>query len=295
MKDFKELLFKSVTYLAAMFSILALFGIIYTLFLEGLPLFKADTFSGSLAIAKEFLFSNKWYPTSDVPVFGSLSLLVGSLLVTLGALVIGIPIGLGSAIYISEIASPRVKETLKPMIELLAGIPSVVYGLFGMAFLAPFLIRTFGIDTGQNVFSASIILGIMIIPIISSMSEDALSNVPRILREASYGLGATRWETITRVVVPAAKTGIVGSFVLGFGRAIGETMVVIMVAGGAAQIPNSIFQPVRPLTTSIAAEMGETAIGTPHFHALFALAIMLFIITFVTNLFTELFLFKKVK
>ncbi len=295
MKDFKELLFKSVTYLAAMFSILALFGIIYTLFLEGLPLFKADTFSGSLEIAKEFLFSNKWYPTSDVPVFGSLSLLVGSLLVTLGALVIGIPIGLGSAIYISEIASPRVKETLKPMIELLAGIPSVVYGLFGMAFLAPFLIRTFGIDTGQNVFSASIILGIMIIPIISSMSEDALSNVPRILREASYGLGATRWETITRVVVPAAKTGIVGSFVLGFGRAIGETMVVIMVAGGAAQIPNSIFQPVRPLTTSIAAEMGETAIGTPHFHALFALAIMLFIITFVTNLFTELFLFKKVK
>jgi phosphate transport system permease protein len=287
-KDFKELLFKCVTYLAAMFSIVALFGIIYTLFMEGLPLFKTYSF-------KEFFLGTGWYPTNDDPTYGTLSLLVGSLTVTLGALIIGVPIGLGSAIYISEIASPRVKETLKPMIELLAGIPSVVYGLFGMAFLSPWLIRNLGISTGQNIFSASIILGIMIIPIVSSMSEDALSNVPRILREASYGLGATRWETITRVVVPAAKTGVVGSFVLGFGRAIGETMVVIMVAGGAAQIPSSIFQPVRPITTSIAVEMGETVNGSPHFQALFALAIMLFIITFITNFFTELFLFKKVK
>ncbi|OQY36901.1 MAG: phosphate ABC transporter permease subunit PstC [Candidatus Cloacimonetes bacterium 4572_65] len=236
-----------------------------------------------------------WYPTDDNPIFGTLSLFVGSIVVTIGALLIAIPIGLGSAIYISEIASNRTKEILKPMIELLAGIPSVVYGLFGMAFFAPFLVKTFGLSIGINLFSASIILGVMIIPIISSMSEDALSNVSRALREASYGLGATRWETITRVVIPSAKTGIVGSFILGFGRAIGETMVVIMIAGGAAQIPKSIFDPVRPITTSIAVEMGETVSGSVHFQALFALAIVLFLITFITNMFTELFLFRKEK
>lgn len=288
MKSFKEILFKSVTYFAAIFSIFTLFGIIMTLFLEGLPVFHEVSFG-------EFFFSSKWYPTNEHQSFGALALLTGSMAVTLGALIIAVPIGLGSAIYLSEVANNRTKEIIKPMIELLAGIPSVVYGLFGMAFLAPFLIRTLGIDSGLNIFTASIVLGIMIIPIISSMSEDALSNVPRALREASYGLGATKWETITRVVVPAAKTGIIGSFVLGFGRAIGETMVVIMVAGGAAQIPNSIFDPVRPLTTSIAVEMAETVIGSVHFHSLFALAIMLFIITFITNIFTELFLFKKVK
>jgi len=288
MKSFKEILFKSITYLAAIFSILALFGIILTLFFEGVPVFQEVSL-------KEFLFSSAWYPTNEHQSFGGLALLFGSLSVTLGALLIAAPIGLASAVYLSEISGNRTKEIVKPMIELLAGIPSVVYGLFGMAFLAPFLIRTFGIDSGLNIFTASIVLGIMIIPIISSMSEDALSNVPRALREASYGLGATKWETITRVVVPAAKTGIIGSFVLGFGRAIGETMVVIMVAGGAAQIPSSIFDPVRPLTTSIAVEMAETVIGSIHFHSLFALAMMLFVITFITNLFTELFLFKKVK
>lgn len=288
MKSFKEILFKSITYFAAIFSILALFGIILTLFMEGLPVFQEVSL-------KEFLSSSAWYPTNEHQSFGALALLMGSLAVTLGALIIAVPIGLGSAVYLSEVAGSRTKEIVKPMIELLAGIPSVVYGLFGMAFLAPFLIRNLGIDSGLNIFTASIVLGIMIIPIISSMSEDALSNVPRALREASYGLGATKWETITRIVIPAAKTGIIGSFVLGFGRAIGETMVVIMVAGGAAQIPSSIFDPVRPLTTSIAVEMAETVIGSIHFHSLFALAIMLFIITFTTNLFTELFLFKKVK
>ncbi len=288
MKKFKEILFKSLTYFAAIFSILALFGIITTLFMEGIPMFKEVSFS-------EFFLSSQWYPTNEHQSFGALALLIGSVVVTIGALIIAVPIGLGSAIYLSEIAGSRTKEIVKPMIELLAGIPSVVYGLFGMAFLAPFLIRNLGIDSGLNIFTASIVLGIMIIPIISSMSEDALSTVPRALREASYGLGATKWETITRVVVPAAKTGIIGSFVLGFGRAIGETMVVIMVAGGAAQIPSSVFDPVRPLTTSIAVEMAETVLGSIHFHSLFALAIMLFVITFITNLFTELFLFKKVK
>ncbi|MBN1327136.1 MAG: phosphate ABC transporter permease subunit PstC, partial [Candidatus Cloacimonetes bacterium] len=240
----------------------------------------------------EFILNASWHPTHFPPDFGILSLLIGSLVVTFGALLISIPLGLGSAIYISEIAGPRTKEIIKPIIELLAGIPSVVYGLFGMAFLSPFLIRVFGIPSGLNALSASIILGIMVVPIISSMSEDALSTVPKSLREASLALGANRWETIMRVVLPAARSGVLGSIILGFGRAIGETMVVIMVAGGAAQIPSSLFDPVRPMTSAVASEMGETVFGSPHFHALFGIAVILFIITFITNLITE-FVFQR--
>jgi phosphate transport system permease protein len=286
MNSFKEKAFKTLTYVASLFTIVFLFGIIGSLFVEGIPLLKLVKF-------KDFLFNPAWHPTHYPPDFGILSLIVGSVVVTIGALILAIPLGLGSAIYISEIAGNRTREIIKPIIELLAGIPSVVYGLFGMAFLSPFLIKAFGIPTGLNAFSASIILGIMVVPIISSMSEDALSTVPRQLREASLALGATRWETITRVVLPAAKSGVIGSVILGFGRAIGETMVVIMVAGGAAQIPSSLFQPVRPMTAAVAAEMGETVFGSPHFHALYAIAIVLFIITFITNLITELVFFRK--
>ncbi|MDO9578126.1 MAG: phosphate ABC transporter permease subunit PstC [Candidatus Cloacimonadales bacterium] len=285
MNKFKETMFKSITYVASLFTILALFGIIFSLFSEGIPILKIINF-------KDFLGSTAWHPTSNPPDFGILALIIGSLVVTVGALVISIPLGLGSAIYISEIAGQRTKEIIKPIIELLAGIPSVVYGLFGMAFLSPFLIKVFGIPTGLNALSASIILGIMVVPIISSMSEDALSTVPKSLREASLALGANRWETIMRVVLPAARSGVLGSIILGFGRAIGETMVVIMVAGGAAQIPSSLFEPVRPMTAAIASEMGETAFGSPHFHALFGIAVVLFFITFITNLITE-FVFRK--
>ena len=278
-------MFKGITYTASLFTIIVLFGIIATLFSEGLPILKHVNI-------KDFLTSTDWHPTHFPADFGILSLIVGSLVVTAGALIIAIPLGLGSAIYISEIAGPRSKEIIKPVIELLAGIPSVVYGLFGMAFLSPFLIKVLGIPSGLNAFSASIVLGVMVVPIISSMSEDALSTVPRNLREASFALGATRWETIVQIVLPAARSGVIGSIMLGFGRAIGETMVVIMIAGGAAQIPKSIFQPVRPMTAAIASEMGETVIGSPHFHALFGIAIVLFIITFITNLITE-FVFRK--
>ena len=288
MMKFKEKSFKMITYIAALFTIIFLFGIIISLFVEGIPLFKETSI-------KTFFTSLEWHPTHFPPNFGILSLIIGSLFVTLGALIISLPLGLGSAIYISEIAGFKEKEILKPIIELLAGIPSVVYGLFGMAFLSPFLIKVFGIPTGLNLFSASIILGVMVVPIISSMSEDALSSVPKNLREASLALGATKWETIMKVVVPAAKTGISGSVILGFGRAIGETMVVIMVAGGAAQIPKSIFSPVRPMTATVAAEMGETVFGSPHFHALFAISIILFIITFITNLITELVFYRRGK
>lgn len=286
MNKLKERIFKSLTYVASLFTIISLFGIIFSLFSEGIPILKTINF-------KEFLGSTSWHPTSFPPNFGILSLITGSLVVTAGALIIAVPLGLGSAIYISEIAGPKTKEIIKPIIELLAGIPSVVYGLFGMAFLSPFLIKVLGIPTGLNALTASIILGVMVVPIISSMSEDALSTVPKSLREASLALGANRWETIMRVVLPAARSGVLGSIILGFGRAVGETMVVIMVAGGAAQIPASMFDPVRPMTAAIAAEMGETVFGSPHFHALFGIAVVLFILAFITNLITEFALQKK--
>ncbi len=286
MKSYKERLFQAITYTASLFTIVVLLGIIYSLFNEGLPFFK-------VVPIREFLFSGAWYPTHEIPVFGAKTLIAGSLFVTLGALLIGVPLGLGSAIYISEIAGTRLKEIAKPVIELLAGIPSVVYGLFGMAFLAPIVRQWFHLDTGLNVFSASIILGVMIIPIVASMSEDALSNVPKSIREASLALGATKIESIFRAVIPAAKSGIIGSVLLGFGRAVGETMVVLMVAGGSAQIPKSIFASTRPMTSTIAAEMGETVIGDLHYQSLFALAILLFVLTFVTNLITELVFLKR--
>ncbi len=288
MKNIKEKIFKSVNYFAASLTIIFLLGIIISIFKEGLPIFK-------ITGIQKFIFNSGWHPTSFPPQFGIFTLLIGSIYATIGALIIGLPLGFGTAVYISEIAGSKTKEILKPTIELLSAIPSVIYGLFGMAFLSPFLIKILHIPTGLNLFTTSIVLGIMIVPIISSMSEDALSNVPKNLREASLALGATKWETITRVVIPAAKTGISGSIILGFGRAIGETMVVIMISGGAAQIPSSIFSPIRPMTATIAAEMGETEIGSSHFHALFAIAIILFLITFSVNLITELVIFRRRK
>jgi len=270
----------------ALFSVIFLFGIIFSIFYEGLPLFR-------VVPLREFLFSRQWYPTHEDPEFGIWTLLVGSIFATLGALVIALPLGLGSAVFISEIAGKRWREMAKPVIELLAAIPSVVYGLFGMAVLAPFVRETFNLDTGLNLFSTSIILGLMVVPIIASMSEDALSSVASDLREASLALGATKWETITRIVIPAARSGVIGSILLGFGRAIGETMVVLMVAGGSAQIPRTVFQSLRPLTSTIAAEMGETVMGDLHFQSLFAIAIVLFVITFLTNLITELVFLKR--
>jgi len=281
MKDIKEKIFQTIAYLAALLTVICLLAIIYGIFHDGLSLFKVVSW-------KDFLFTNNWYPTHYPPSFGAWALIIGSLTVTLGALIIALPLSLGSAIFIAEIASPRLREIVKPIIELLAGIPSVVYGLFGMAFLAPLIRQWFSLDTGLNLFTSSLILGIMVIPIICSISEDAMNSVPHSIREASLALGATKSETIFKAVIPAAKKGIIGSILLGFGRAIGETMVVLMVSGGAAQIPKSIFDPVRPLTSTIAAEMGETVVGDLHYQSLFALAIVLFIITFVSNLITEL-------
>ena len=204
MKTLKEKLFQYITYLAALFTILCMLAIIFGIFREGLPLFRVVSL-------KQFIFTNNWYPTHAEPAFGALALIVGSLAVTLGALLIAVPLGLGSAIFISEIAGSKMREAIKPIIELLAGIPSVVYGLFGMAFLAPLVRQWFNLDTGLNVFSASIILGVMIVPIISSLSEDALSSVPSNIREASMALGATRSETIFSPEIDHFSTWIIYS------------------------------------------------------------------------------------
>jgi len=251
------------------------------LFKEGLPIFK-DTSLG------EFLFGKFWYPTYEPPDFGILPLLLGSLWVTLGALIIAVPLGVAGALYISEAASPKIKEFIKPVIELLAGIPSVVYGFFGMVVVAPLVAKIFNLPVGLNAFTASMLLGIMAIPTITSISEDAISAVPESFKEASYALGANKWETTAKVTLPAAVGGISTAIILGMARVIGETMTVLMVAGGAVVIPHSFFEPVRTMTATIAAEMGETVAGSAHFHALFAIAIVLFVITLSFNIIADL-------
>ena len=281
MNNIKEKIFKNTTLIAALFSIVFLFGIIISIFTQGVPTFS------EVGIF-DFIFGTEWNPTHFEPSFGIAGLIVSSLLVTAISLVFAVPLGVGAALYISEIANKKFKEILKPLIELLAGIPSVIYGLFGMTVLAPFIREFFGVTIGLNAFTAGLILAIMVIPIIASISEDAINSVPNELREASLALGANNWETITKVVLPASKSGVITSIILGFGRAIGETMVVLMVAGGSIGFPDSIFDPVRPMTSSIAAEMGEATLGSLHFHSLFAIGIILFIITFISNLITHI-------
>lgn len=269
-------------------SIVFLAGITFVLFQQGLPIFKKV---GLL----DFVFGEYWYPTYSPPDFGIKPLILGSFWVTAGAMALAVPIGLLAAIFIGEIAPTRLRLLMKSIVELLAGIPSVVYGLFGMKILAPVVMRTFDLPTGLTALTAAIVLGVMAIPTITSISEDALSSVPRDYKEASLALGATEWETISRVSIPTALSGIVTAVLLGMGRAIGETMTVLMVAGGSAVIPRSLLQSVRPMTATIAAEMGEAPVGSDHYHALFAVAIVLFLLTLLFNIVADRFAysFKK--
>jgi phosphate transport system permease protein len=276
----KERVIQSSFLSVALASILILTLIVVFLFKEGLPVFK-------LVSVKDFLFGQYWYPTSDPPEFGIFPLIVASVLVTFLSSAIAVPLGLLSAVYISEIASLRVKEILKPVIELLASLPSVVIGFFGMVVLAPFLQETLDVPTGLNLFNASLMLALMAIPTISSISEDAIHAVRRELREASLALGATQWETISRVVIPASLSGICTAVILGMSRAIGETMVVLMVAGGAAAIPTSLFDACRPMPASIAAEMAEAPFQGDHYYALFATGMVLFVMTLGFNLIAD--------
>lgn len=267
-------------FIIATASISILFLIMLFLFKEGLPIFKTVS-------VKDFIFGKYWYPTSDPADFGIFPLIVASLLVTGVSGVFSIPLGVMTAIYLSEIARPRVSEIVKPVVELLAALPSVVIGFFGMVLVAPFLQRVFDIPTGLNLFNASLMLAFMSIPTICSISEDAIHSVPIALREASVALGATQLQTIVRVVVPASISGISTAVILGLSRAVGETMVVLMVAGGAAMLPQSIFDPVRPMPASIAAEMAEAPVGGEHYYALFATGIVLFIFTMIFNIIAD--------
>ncbi len=258
-------------------SIAVLGMIMVFLFMEGLPIFK-------IVSVQDFIFGKFWYPTSDPPDFGILSLITASLAVTGLSALISIPLGVMTAVYLSEVASFKVGEIVKPIVELLAALPSVVIGFFGMVLVAPFLQSVFDIPTGLNLFNASLMLAFMSIPTICSISEDAIHSVPTALREASLALGATQLETIVKVVIPASISGISTAVILGMSRAIGETMVVLMVAGGAALIPISIFDPVRPMPASIASEMAEAPFRGEHYYALFATGIVLFLFTFLFNL-----------
>jgi phosphate transport system permease protein len=257
-------------------SITILIAISVFLFMEGLPIFKQVSIS-------DFIFGKYWYPTDDPPDFGIFPLIIGSITVTLLAAAMAVPLGVMTAIYLAEIANIRIREIVKPIVELLAALPSVVIGFFGMVIVAPFLQETFDIPTGLNLFNAALMLAFMSIPTICSISEDAIYSVPTSLKEASLALGATHWETIIRVVVPASISGISTAVILGISRAIGETMVVLMVAGGAAMIPESIFDPVRPLPASIAAEMAEAPFRGDHYYALFATGMVLFVFTLIFN------------
>jgi phosphate transport system permease protein len=206
------------------------------------------------------------------------------MLVTAASSAIAIPLGVMTAIYLAEIARPRVRGYVKPVVELLAALPSVVIGFFGMVLFAPFLQDVFDIPTGLNMFNAAVMLAFMSVPTICSISEDAIFSVPKELKEASLALGATHWETIRKVILPASLSGISTAVILGMSRAIGETMVVLMVAGGAAMVPSSLFSPVRPMPASIAAEMAEAPFRGDHYYALFATGIVLFLFTMIFNI-----------
>ena len=225
-----------------------------------------------------------WYPTEDPGLFGIFPLLVGSVAVTVLSSLLAVPLGVMTAVYLAEIAPPFARRVIKPFVELLAALPSVVLGFLGMVVLAPILQDVLGAATGLNLLNASLVLAIMSLPTICSVSEDALRAVPRSLREASLALGATRWETIVRVVVPAALSGIGTAIMLGMSRAMGETMVVLMAAGGAAMLPQSLLDPVRPMPASIAAEMAEAPFRSDHYYALFATGIVLFLMTLAFNM-----------
>jgi len=261
----------------ASISILVLSLIVLFLFMEGIPIFSKVSVPG-------FIFGRRWYPASSPPDFGIFPLLAASVAVTLLSAAISIPLGVMTALYLAEIASVRFRAIAKPVVELLAALPSVVIGFFGMVIVAPFLQDTFHIATGLNLFNAALMLAFMSVPTICSISEDVIFSVPVELKEASLALGATHWETLYRVVVPASLSGISTAVILGMSRAIGETMVVLMVAGGAGLIPTSIFDPVRPMPASIAAEMAEAPFRSDHYHALFAIGMVLFISTMIFNL-----------
>lgn len=242
----------------------------------------------------EFFGGTEWFPTATPsPLFGLVPLLLGTLLVSLGAIALSLPFGIAVAIYMAEIANQRTRGLLKPVIELLAGIPSVVYGFFGLVIIVPLIQQTFKLPVGETAFAGSVVLAIMALPTIITVAEDAMRTTPRSMKEASLALGATQWQTIYKVIIPYSMSGITSAVVLGIGRAIGETMAVLMVTGNAAIIPTSFFEPVRTIPATIAAELGEAPSGGAHYEALFLLGAVLFVITLLLSAAVEYISAKK--
>ncbi len=266
---------RPVFFALASVSLIALGATLFFIFREAAPVLRE--------IGLGNFFGRVWDPTGTPASYGALPMIVGSAMVTIAALIASVPLGFAAAAFIAEVAPRWMKDVAKSVLELLAGVPSVIYGFFGLMVVAPAFQSAFHLGTGRTALTASVILGIMALPTVASLAEDALTAVPNSYREASMALGATRWQTIRNVTFPAAFSGLIGAAILGMGRAIGETMAVLMVAGNAPQITASLLKPVRTLTGAIALEMGETAMGSTHYHALFGLGVILLVIALITN------------
>lgn len=257
--------------------IIVMVFILFFLVREGIPVLSEVSLG-------DLLTGKYWYPTEEPPTLGMLSLILGTLSVTILSSILALPVSFLVAVFIAEVAPDWMRDVMKPVLEVLGFLPSIILGFIGMILIAPWLQEKFMLISGLNLFNSALLLGVMVLPIVSSLAEESLTSVPRELRDAAYALGSTRWETIWKVVVPYALPGIMSGALLGVMRGLGETMVVLMAAGGAAIIPLSIFDPVRPLTSTIAAEMGETPVGSIHYHALFFAGLILLVMTLIINL-----------
>jgi phosphate transport system permease protein len=281
-----EILIEKFFFINGLLAILILLSIFSLLFVKGFPAIKELGW-------RSFFVSSVWNPNSySIPQYGILSLITSTLMVTFGALVIAVPLGVACAAFISQVASPRIREILKPAVEILAGIPSVVVGFLGIILVNPLIAKLFGISNGLNALNGSILLAIMSLPTIISLSEDALRAVPKTYKEASLALGGNDWQTLIRVLVPSALSGIIASIMLGMGRAIGETMTVLMATGNAPALTFNFLDAIQTMTSTIAIELGEVPYNTTHYYALFVIGLVLFIMTFVVNLVSDIILQK---
>jgi len=283
---------KNIEFVFLSISLITLFillGIFTFLFTTGIHAFSEISF-------KEFFLGKEWNPTSySGPKWGILGLVMSTLIIVIGSLIISVPLGIASAIYIAEIAPKRTKEVIKPAIEMLAGVPSVVLGLIGLLVLAPLIAKIFNLSSGLNALTSSIIVSIMALPTIISISEDVITSLPKDFKEASLSLGATKWQTIKMVIIPASLSGLIAAVMLGLGRIVGETMAVLMVAGNSIAFPKSFFDPIRPITANIAIEIKEVVKGSLHYDALFAMGLVLFCITFIINLISDSIIKKRIE
>ncbi len=284
--DLKEAAIRSMFFTSGMLAVLILVGIFGLLLSTAVPAFREVSLG-------DFLGRTVWDPTSPVKAeYGLLSMIASTLLVTVGAMLIAVPIGIGVAAYLSDVAHWRVREIVKPVVEILAGIPSVVVGFLGIVLFGPLIAKVFHLGNGLNALNGAVLLAIMSLPTIISISEDALSAVPQAYAEASLALGGSRWQTLVRVKLPAALSGIIAAVMLGLGRAVGETMTVLMATGNARSFPHGLLQSVRTMTSNIAIELGEVPYYTTHYYALFVIGLVLFLITFAVNLAADIVLHK---